>query len=320
MITFPRGAWERVRGGLLVAAVLLAGVFVWPAIQPSAAQQKKYQTLGYRSCGTERGTCHQSDGNWWKADPHFSSLANLKRKKQKSMRIAQGYGLEPSDYLKANSPCAACHGEAVSGREANNLNTGVSCESCHGPAGPKGVGYFEIHQEGTPPSDPLSTERTGYQKALRVGLRELRNVNTRAQTCVDCHQINEKKLLEADHPTGEGFDYIKGIRNNISKHWDYQPRSEDLSEAPYQRAVQAKPIPEFTVKIAALPEGAEMLAGGTDTVFVYVDPSLPPWLNPDNTITVKPFEPKSTQDAPLDSILLEIKNYIEYIHQQINQR
>jgi hypothetical protein len=306
---------------LLLAAVLLAGLFVLPSIRSSDAQQKKYQTMGYRSCGTERGTCHQSDGNWWKTDPHFSALQNLKRKKQKAVRIAQGYGLDPADYLKANSPCAGCHGEVVSGREANNLNTGVSCESCHGSAGPKGVGYFEVHQEGKPPSDPLSTERTGYQKALRVGMAELRNVNTRAKTCVDCHQINEKKLLEADHPTGEGFDYLKGIRNSISKHWDYKPRAEDLSDAAFQRAVQAKPIPEFTVKVMGMPEGVEMLAGGeTDTVFVYVDPSLPPWLNPDNTITVKPFDPKSTEDAPLDSILLEIKNYIEYIHQQINQR
>ena len=290
---------------------------IFPLVRYCNAQQGKYQILGYRSCGTGKGTCHESDGDWWKGDQHFSTVVDLKRKKQKSMRIAQAYGMNPADYLKGDSKCAECHGEVVEGRAKKNMNTGVSCESCHGPAGPEGIGYFEIHQEGTPPKDPLSSGRIGYQKALRVGLKELRNVNVRAFTCVRCHQINEKKLLESDHPTGEGFDYLKGIRNDISKHWDYNLRKVDLDEAPYKRALQIKPIPQYTVKRVDLPGG---VAGIADTVYIYVDPAVPPWLNPKNAISVKSFDPKLSKNAPVDSILLEIKNYIEYIHKQINQK
>lgn len=300
-----------------LTALLMLALSVLAMIDSGVAQQKKYEVLGYRSCGTERGACHQGDGNWWKTDPHFSTVAGLKRDKQKSMLIARAYGMNPGDYLKGNSRCADCHGEVVTARAQRNMNTGVSCENCHGPAGPKGVGYFEVHQEGIAPQDPLSTGRSGYGKALRTGMQELRNTTIRARMCVDCHQIDEKKLLEAGHPSGEGFDYLKGIRNSIAKHWDYQLRQADLDETPYRQALQLKPIPQYTVRQLEIPAG--LISGATDTIFIYVDPFLPPWLNPKQPITVKPFTPKLREDAPLDSILLEIKNYIEYLHEQINR-
>jgi len=312
----PQSKWiflaQAIRVRLLLFHVTLA-LFVF---QPGFSQT--YQTLGYRSCGTENGSCHISDGKWWKSDPHYSTISDLKRKKKRSLEIAQSYGMNPADYLKGNSGCAKCHGEVVSGREAKNMNTGVSCELCHGSSGPKGKGYLEVHQEGSPPKDPLAVSRSGYQKALKVGLLELRNVGVRAKTCVDCHQINEKKLLETGHPSGEGFDYIKGIRNNIAKHWDYQLRPADSDNAAYAQALRAKPIPEYTVKSSGgLP--ANFSGGPADTVFVYVEPQLPGWLNPKKTISIKPFAPGLSQDAPVDSVLWVIKSYIEYIHQELNK-
>ncbi len=287
---------------------------------PALAQRGKYKTLGYRSCGTEQGACHQSDGVWWKGDPHFGTVQSLKRKKQRSVRIATAYGLAPGSYLKGNSKCAECHGEVVGGREGKNINTGVSCENCHGPAGPKGVGYYEVHQEGSVPKDPLSTARPGYQKALQVGMLQLRDTGIRAKTCVQCHQINDKKLLEADHPTGEGFDYVRAIRNQISKHWDYAVRPVDVDAGIFASAVAARPIPSFTVKVAA-PAQVVAAAGvaRTDTVFIYVDPEVPPWLNPGTNISISPFAPGLSNDAPVDSILIAVKNYIEYVHEQLRR-
>ncbi len=300
---------------LISLFALLTAVFT---NTPAAAPRDDFETLGYRSCGTGRGTCHESDGTWWKGDPHFNTVNNLKRKRNRSLRIAQAYGLKPGEYLRGSSKCAECHGEVVTSRAAKNMNTGVSCESCHGAAGPKSRGYYEAHQEGQPPADPLSTQRTGYQKALRLGMTNLRNLNNRAATCVRCHQITDKKLLEADHPTGEGFDYVKGIRNNISKHWDYELRPQDLDDGSFVKAVAARPIPQFTVKevSGALPPDASFLSA-PETTFIHVDPNLPAWLNPKRTISVKSFNPKLSANAPLDSIFLEIKNYIDYIHREI---
>jgi|GEM_PF-3258258 len=303
-----------------LTAVITAAVAVFLlASVRSAAQPGARETLGYRSCGTERGTCHASDGAWWQGDPHFDTVNVLKRKKKQSMEIAEAYGLSSSDYLRGKFKCAQCHGEVVSSRRTKNMNTGVSCESCHGPAGPKAGGYYDIHQEGEPPKDPLSTARIGYRKALKAGMVELRNVDTRALTCVRCHQITEKKLLEAGHPTGEGFDYVRGIKANISRHWDYKIRQVDLSPTPFVQAVKTRPIPQFVVKTRdrASRPSRRLRSAAAETTYIYLDPTLPSWLNPKRTVTIRSFAPKLSNEAPLDSILLEIKNYIDYVHQEI---
>ncbi len=302
----------------VVGGIGALGFCLLHVTRSTEAQSQKYETLGYRSCGTERGTCHQSDGGWWQGDAHARTVSDLKRKQQRSTQIAQAYGMNAADYLKGNSACAACHGEVVSGREERNMNTGVSCESCHGAAGPKGMGYYEVHQEGANPADPLATNRVGYQKALKVGMRRLRDVNVRAQTCVRCHLINEKKLLEAGHPTGDGFDYVAGIKSGISRHWDYQVRQVDLDRRPYDNVLKRKPIPQFTVKTVDAP--AVMPVAAPDTVFVTVGRALAPWLSANDTIAIRPFEPGISSEAPLDSILLRIKQYIEYVHERINTR
>jgi hypothetical protein len=305
--------------------LLVCGCFLFILTQSGEAQQSGNQAAGYRSCGLGKGTCHMSDGEWWKNDPHFKTVNDLKRKEKRSMQIAKAYGMNPADYLKGTSNCAQCHGEVVSGRENSPMNTGVSCESCHGPAGTKEAGYLEVHQEGVNPKDPLDTGRIGYQKALNTGMAELRNVDIRATTCVRCHQIDERILLEAGHPSGEGFDYVDGIRKNISKHWDYQIRSVDIDMASFSRAIARKPIPQFTIKVVDAPVAVTTSPAPVrrvipDTVYVYLNKSLPPWLAPTDSIRIEPFRPRLTKDSPVDSILIQVKSYIDYIHRQINQR
>jgi hypothetical protein len=55
-------------------------------------------------------------------------------------------------------------------------------------------------------------------------------------------------------------------------------------------------------------------------VIIRADPELPEWLNPKSTVTIKPFDPQLSESAPVDSILLEIKKYIEYVHRTINKK
>lgn len=279
----------------------------------------KYKTLGYRSCGLGQSACHggnKPEGKWWKSDPHYGTLDDLKRKKARSQQIAQLYGMKPENYLRSNQRCADCHGQAVSRKK--KMNAGVACEECHGPAGPEqgpNAGYFTVHQVGDLPADPLDTGRIGYQKALKVGLRKLRDVKVRAKLCVRCHLITEKKLLEAGHPSGEGFDYVnKGIKNSISKHWDYKPRAIDLDEKPYRTEENKSPVPQDIVlkSLGGAQPGQEI-----KTIYIRVGEEAPPWLQPDKTITLEPFEPNVTDSTSIDSILMMVKDRIELIHRKI---
>jgi len=66
------------------------------------------------------------------------------------------------------------------------VSEGISCESCHGPA----ESWLRTHT------------RPDYTHADRVaiGMRDLKNLYVRANTCVACHQTVALPLLKAGHP------------------------------------------------------------------------------------------------------------------------
>jgi hypothetical protein len=75
---------------------------------------------------------------------------------------------------------------------------------------------------------------------LQYGMVEVKNLNTRAATCVRCHFITEPKLISAGHPTGQEFDYVKGIRQKISKHWKHPAESVAQLQPAFASAVSAR--------------------------------------------------------------------------------
>ena len=307
---------------ILKISLILLLVFFFAALaqnthaQPKRFKDSDYKTLGYRSCGTSQANCHVDDFNWWKDDVHAESLGKLKVSKSRAMQIAQAYGMSPADYLKGNSKCGECHGEVVTKRSNKNMTTGVSCELCHGPSGPKDKGYYEVHQEGQKGSNPANDlNRSGYQKAIRVGLEQLRKTNVRARACVDCHYINEKKLLEAGHPTGEAFNYVRGIKNNISQHWDYKIRPADIDKTPYDKEkIRRGPIPEYA---EIQPPGGTATGGGSGPIIIYRGTPAPPWLDTDNTISLPPFTPQIDDSSSVEEILRKVKQRIDLIHKKI---
>ncbi|MGH7456828.1 MAG: multiheme c-type cytochrome, partial [bacterium] len=147
-------------------------------------------------------------------------------------KIARLAGVDAGSMLKGNQQCMSCHGTVISGKEAREAEDGVSCESCHGP----GSAYKDPHSEGDP---KLGIKRPGRIKALQLGMVELKNLDNRANTCVRCHYITDQKLLAAGHPNGANFNYISGLKK-VAKHWKRPPGSEELTKAPFEKAMQAK--------------------------------------------------------------------------------
>jgi hypothetical protein len=203
-------------------------------LSPCLAQ---YQTLGPGSCGLGQSNCHTNENNWWKDDAHHATVDAFYDDPTNYEKIAQLAGVGAGNMLKGNQRCASCHGTVISGKESRELEDGVSCESCHGP----GSGY----------KDPHSEKPGGYEKALKLGMAELKNVDTRATACVRCHYITDQKLLAAGHPDGAKFSYISGIKK-IAKHWKRQPAGNDLVKAPFEKAMAAKgPIAQM-VKVESV--------------------------------------------------------------------
>jgi hypothetical protein len=185
------------------------------------------KNVGIGGCGTGQDNCHVSEYKKYKSDPHNGTLTKLGDEEDKAKEYGQKTGV--ADIYKAGTSCMKCHSTVAAGQSSGE--DGVTCEGCHGP----GSNYKEPHQEGK----GGRASRPGYVKALKLGLRDLMNLDTRAKQCVSCHSITDQKLLAAGHGDGSRFNYISGLRK-VANHWKRPIADTDLSKATFERAKGAK--------------------------------------------------------------------------------
>jgi cytochrome c554/c'-like protein len=184
----------------------LAPLFVLALGVPAAYAQKP-QMLGPSQCIN----CHDHDPEkaWFEKQDgpppngHINALNQMET--PKSAQFAKAIGL--ADAYDVKGPCVRCHATVFKG----DANAGVSCESCHGP----GSAYLEPHKE-----------KGSYAKAVSLGMSDVvGKPQTWVQTCLGCHVMDDKKLVDAGHPSGENFDIAKAFPI-VGKHFKKQPDPE----------------------------------------------------------------------------------------------
>jgi hypothetical protein len=203
---------------------LLIGTALLSAL-PVIAQAQK--TIGIGSCGTGQANCHVAEYKFYKVSPHNESLNKLYDDAEKAKSYGQKLGIP--DIFKGGTTCMKCHSTVAGG--SGTAEDGVTCEGCHGP----GSDYKEPHQEGK----GGGASRPGYVKSLKLGLKDLKNLDVRARQCVYCHYVTDQKLLATGHKSGSDFNYVSGMRS-VAKHWKRQPGPEDLSRAAFDKARSAR--------------------------------------------------------------------------------
>lgn len=164
--------------------------------------------LGPPSCSSS--SCHGGAGDkscqytiWNKLDFHTRSYATLTT--ARSARF--------SDVLKLSdattSPrCTTCHAPvqtipALHRAETLKASDGVTCENCHGAA----ENWLRTH---TRPD-------LSHADRVAAGMRDLKNLYVRANTCVACHQTVDLDLLNAGHP--ELTFELDGQAATEPRHW-----------------------------------------------------------------------------------------------------
>jgi hypothetical protein len=162
------------------------------------------------SIGCRSSSCHGGAGEkrsqyitWSQKDFHAKAFAILLD--ARSARIADAIGIPEA---QSSARCTVCHSPFHSVEQtrltpAAHPDESVSCESCHGAA--------ELWLRGH--------TRTDWTYATRVtaGMRDLKNLYVRANTCVACHQNIDNGLLKAGHPALV-FE-LDSQSVNEPKHW-----------------------------------------------------------------------------------------------------
>jgi len=151
---------------------------------------------------------------WYKSDRHAKAYDSLLT--ERGLRIArllgmvQGPATAASWLENARQPerCLDCHALKLPGEPKLKPGDGVSCEACHGPAGP----WLTQH-----------TER-GWEpaKSIALGMRETMDPGKAADICLGCHfgtatRTVDHEMLAAGHPSLV-FE-LDAFSANMPVHW-----------------------------------------------------------------------------------------------------
>ncbi len=166
--------------------------------EPAQVQDQRALFVGATGC--KSSSCHGGAGEkrsqyitWIRQDIHTRAFAILTN--ARSERMADALHLAtPQDGPAAattSARCTICHSplQTVPMGQRGPLvdpTESISCESCHGDAG----AWLRGHT------------RPDWTYATRVGagMRDLKSLYVRANTCVACHQNLDADLIAAGHP------------------------------------------------------------------------------------------------------------------------
>lgn len=143
---------------------------------------------------------------WQKRDLHAHAYGVLFN--DRSRVIARRLGIADAG---SSQTCVPCHTLSVPARQrkpAVELEDGVSCESCHGPAS----GWLEGHR----------SESWTHQQSVAAGMTDLRDPSARSAVCLSCHLGAADKtvnhdLIAAGHPV-LAFE-LDNYSEGMPAHW-----------------------------------------------------------------------------------------------------
>jgi hypothetical protein len=150
--------------------------------------------------------CHPSEVRTWEATPHCLCYDELHRKPE-AKAITDRLGLRS---VKRNDTCVRCHYTRKDDGGRVRVDSGVSCESCHGPA----LDWIEVHAEYGPgvTRQTESSEHRAQRRAaaIALGMNNPSNVYLIARQCLDCHTTPNEDLVDVGlHPAGSAqFDFV----------------------------------------------------------------------------------------------------------------
>lgn len=174
---------------------------VEPFLDPSAM-------MGVESCRD----CHDSHVEAWETTKHATSFADL-HERELAREIVSLLELEPLD-IRRDASCVRCHFTEERIHGVIQVETAVSCETCHGAAG----AWMDVHNNGA-----MSRQLRVLQSG-KAGMAHPDNVHAMGKRCYDCHVIDSEALVNvAGHPaTSPGFEFYSWSQGEMKHNFMYE--------------------------------------------------------------------------------------------------
>lgn len=126
---------------------------------------------------------------WIAQDKHARAFGVLRN--PTSVRIGKILNIGPPDQAPKCLVCHSLYVPADQRAQTFELDDGVSCENCHGPAS----GWLGPH----------TTKDWPHEKSVELGMYDTRNLQKRAEKCLTCHlgtpeKFVDHEMIAAGHP------------------------------------------------------------------------------------------------------------------------
>jgi hypothetical protein len=177
--------------------------------------------------------CHRSEVAAWQASKHAGSVFDLLRGKG-AEEYAEKMGIRPTD-IASSSMCVNCHATPridVAGR--HRTIAGVSCESCHNPAGGE-HGWLNAHAVYGPKGTLRGQETDEHfknrtERCQKAGQIRSIDIYAMAKRCYECHLIGDEKLVnDAKHRlSDQGFDVLKDMLGDVRHNFHLDQKQNAL--------------------------------------------------------------------------------------------
>ncbi|MCH8922995.1 MAG: cytochrome c family protein [Planctomycetes bacterium] len=168
----------------------------------------KNNIVGHTKCAE----CHKSEVAAWTKSPHGSKSYQM-LSSTKAPEYAKAMSITGP---LASSICGDCHAT----KTASVTIKGVSCESCHGAAGPAASGWLAVHSSfGNAEKDRTKETKEHYAARIaacgKLGMNRSADVYAIAHNCLSCHTVTNEKLVNAGHPTSKQFELVEWAQGSV---------------------------------------------------------------------------------------------------------
>lgn len=169
--------------------------------------------------------CHTAEHGVWQKSAHSKGFQFFEeRNADKVEEILEAIGSKAKS-MEDEATCVKCH---LTGNVGEAPLAAISCERCHGAAGPEGTGWLRVHTSfgkgARSPDDEVpahKAERITMSRSL--GMRRSDQLYDIAANCMSCHglahpdvdAIQLSNMMEAGHPLKQEYELVKYSQGEV---------------------------------------------------------------------------------------------------------
>lgn len=191
-----------------------------PASGPGWTADSYANVAGAESCGA----CHAAEFEAWKHSTHFATWRTMHRNPL-AKEIADKMGLTGG--IKRNDLCYNCHYTARMKNDKPSPMSGVSCESCHGPAKAWIDRHSDYGEGKTIDNEDPAHRASRLEHCDDSGMIRKDRIYLIAANCYGCHSVpNETLVNVGGHVAGSDFNLVAWSQGEVRHNYFY---TEDTS-------------------------------------------------------------------------------------------